>query len=71
MTAKPISYTSLFDEVAATYSIHRAEAIDEVWDAIEVLWAYEDRPEDVIKPFQREAILEYIAEQYRTNRTRL
>ena len=69
MNAKRIS--DLYDEVATAHSIHRAEAIDEVWDAIEILWAREDRPEATITAYQRQAILEYIAEQYRTNRTRL
>lgn len=62
----------LIEEVAKTHNIHTAEAVDEVWDAIEVLWAREDRPSNTLVDYERVAILEYIADQYRKpNRTRL
>jgi RNA binding exosome subunit len=65
------SISNLIDEVAAAHSIHAAEATDEVFDAIEIIFAPEDRPEATVDAYQRNAIREYIAEQYRTNRTRL
>jgi hypothetical protein len=63
--------SNLIDEVAAAHSIHSAEATDEVFDAIEIIFAPEDRPETTVDAYQRKAILDYIAEEYRTNRTRL
>lgn len=64
---------TLITEIAATYRIHPMEATDEVFDAIEILFAPEDRPEDGTfrHPLDADSIREYIAEQYRTNRTRL
>lgn len=68
---KATSISDLYDEVAAAHSIHTAEAIDEVHDAIEIIFAREDRPEATVDAYQRETILHYIAEQYRHNRRRL
>lgn len=59
----------LYEEVAEAHHIDRAEAVDEVQDAIDVLWAPEDRPEATVVDYERVAILEYIKYQYRTNRT--
>jgi hypothetical protein len=64
----------LITEIAATHNISTTEAVDEVWDAIEILFAPEDQPQDGIHlrdPRDADSIREYIAEQYRTNRTRL
>jgi hypothetical protein len=63
--------SDLYAEVATAHNIHPMEATDEVQDAIEILFAREDRPTDTVVDYERVAILEYIADQYRTNRTRL
>lgn len=63
--------SALYEEVAEAHHIDRAEAVDEVHDAIEILWAPENRPEATVVDYERVAILEYIKDQYCTNRTRL
>jgi hypothetical protein len=62
---------NIYDKVATAHRINGHEAIDEVQDAIEILFAREDRPEGLPAAWQEEAILRYIDEQYRTNRRRL
>jgi hypothetical protein len=74
MTAKRINLNDLVSQIATTHNIHKVEAADEVFDAIEILWSTTDwaRPEgEDMADWQAEAIRDYIASQYRTNRTRL
>jgi hypothetical protein len=66
-----MNIADLTTEIATTHKIHTMEATDEIWDAIEILWATEDRPEDTLTDWQAASIREYVAEQYATNRTRL
>jgi hypothetical protein len=66
--------SSLITETATIYRIHEMEATDEVWDAIDAIYAPEDRPlghDSRLTLAQTAAISDYIAEQYRTNRTRI
>jgi len=63
--------TTLAAQVATYYQISSYEATDEIFDAIEILWATEDQPTETLTDWQVESILEYVAAQYATNRTRL
>jgi hypothetical protein len=64
----------LIEQTATTHNIHPAEALDEVWDAIDLIYAPEEWPEGgdkVLTEDQIKTISSYIAHEYATNRTRL
>lgn len=63
------TFGTLRDSIAAAHRIHPMEATDEVCEAWEI--CYGGETPETFEAFQVEALTEYIAEQYATNRTRL
>jgi mono/diheme cytochrome c family protein len=62
------SMESFTDRIASVWHLSYPEAVDEVADAVEVLWAPEDRPAEVLTAAQAEAVFDYISDQYRSHR---
>lgn len=65
------SIQNLIEATATAHNISTTEALDEVFDALETCLGSEAAGREDLTASEAAAITEYIAEQYRTNRTRL